>query len=148
MPAGWVAGAGSIIGGLVGAGASESAASQQAAAAEQAQQISEQEFQTITGQESPFIQSGYGSLGQLNYLLGNGTPGTAAQPGVGMLGGNGGSKAFQGTAPVASSSQAGSFGSLLSPFNVSNWQQLSPDYNFVKQQGQQGVLNSDAAGQG
>jgi len=147
----WVAvgvGGASLLGGIFGASASEQAAQQQAQAAEQAQQISEQEFQTITGQESPFIQSGYGSLGQLNYLLGNGTPGTAAQPGVGMLGGNGSSKAFQGTAPVASSSQAGSFGSLLSPFNVSNWQQLSPDYNFVKQQGQQGVLNSDAAGQG
>jgi hypothetical protein len=147
----WVAvgvGGASLLGGIFGASASEQAAQQQAQAAEQAQQISEQEFQTITGQESPFIQSGYGSLGQLNYLLGNGTPGTAAQPGVGMLGGNGSSKAFQGTAPVASSSQAGSFGSLLSPFNVSNWQQLSPAYNFQMQQGQQNVLNSDAAGQG
>jgi hypothetical protein len=128
------------LSGVIGAGASESAASQQAAAAQNAQNISEREFNTITGQESPFIQSGYGSLGQLNYLMGNGQPGTAASPGVG-----GGS---QGTAPVASSSSAGGYGSLLQPFNTSNWQQLSPAYNFQKQQGMQGVLNSDAAGAG
>jgi hypothetical protein len=140
MPAGWVAGAGSILGGILGAGASESAASQQAAAAENAQNISEREFNTITGQESPFMESGYGSLGQLNYLLGNGQPGTAAAPGVG-----GGST---GVAPTASSSSAGGYGSLLQPFNTSDWQQLSPAYNFQKQQGAQGVLNSDAAGAG
>lgn len=66
-----------------------------------------------------------------------------------MLGGAGGTnRAFQGTAPTASSSTAGGFGSLLTPFNISDWQQLSPAYNFQKQQGQQGVLNADAAGQG
>ncbi len=140
MPAGWVAGAGSILGGILGAGASESAASQQAAAAKQAQQIQEQEFNTITGQQQPFIQSGYGALSQLNYLLGNGTPGTATTPGVG-----GGS---QGVAGVSSTSPAGGYGSLLQPFNLSDWQSLSPAYNFQKQQGTQGVLNADAAGAG
>lgn len=139
----WVAvavGGASLLSGVIGAGASESAASQQAAAAENAQNISEREFNTITGQESPFIESGYGSLGQINYLLGNGQPGTAATPGVG-----GGSL---GTAPTASSSAAGGYGSLLDPFNTSDWQSLSPAYNFQKQQGSQGVLNSDAAGAG
>lgn len=139
----WIAvavGGASLLSGVMGAGASEDAASQQAAAAENAQNISEREFNTITGQESPFIQSGYGALSQLNYLTGNGTPGTAAVPGVG-----GGS---QGTAPVASSSAAGGYGSFTQPFNLSDWQSLSPAYNFQKQQGTQGVLNADAAGAG
>ncbi len=70
MPAGsWIAGASLLAGGL-GAAASESAASTQAGAAEQAQQISENEFNTITAQENPYNQAGYGSLSQLNYLLG------------------------------------------------------------------------------
>lgn len=139
----WVAvavGGASLLGGILGSNASSKAADQQAAAAANAQNISEREFNTITGQESPFIQSGYGSLGQINYLLGNGTPGTQATQGVG-----GGS---QGVAPTASSSAAGGFGSLLQPFNLSDWQNLSPAYNFQKQQGTQGVLNSDAAGAG
>lgn len=139
----WVAvavGGASLLGGILGSNASESAAKQQEAAALNAQNISKQEFNTITGQQQPFIQSGYGALSQLNYLTGNGQPGTAATPGVG---GN-----SQGTAPVASSSSAGGYGSLLQPFNLSDWQSLSPAYNFTKQQGTQGVLNADAAGAG
>lgn len=141
----WVAvvgGVGSIVGGLFGASASEDAAQQQAQAAINAQNISEREFNTITGQEQPFMQSGVGAQGQLNYLLGIGTPGTAASGGNGTIG------TVQGTAPTASSSPAGGYGSLLTPFNLSNWQQLSPAYNFQSQQGRQGVLNADAAGQG
>lgn len=139
----WVAvavGGASLLGGILGSNASEEAAKQQEAAALNAQNISKQEFNTITGQQQPFIQSGYGALSQLNYLTGNGQPGTAATPGVG---GN-----SQGTAPVASSSTAGGYGSLLQPFNLSDWQSLSPAYNFTKQQGMQGVLNADAAGAG
>lgn len=136
-------GGASLLGGLFGASASEEAAQQQAQAAINAQNISEREFNTITGQESPFLQSGYGAQGQLNYLLGIGTPGTQATPGVGGTGAG-----AQGTAPTAASSTAGGYGSLLTPFNTSDWQQLSPAYNFQLQQGQQNVLNSDAAGQG
>lgn len=88
------------------------------------------------------MQSGVGAQGQLNYLLGIGTPGTAASPGNGTIG------TVQGTAPTASSSPAGGYGSLLDRFNTSDWQQLSPAYNFQKQQGTQGVLNADAAGSG
>jgi hypothetical protein len=40
------------------------------------------------------------------------------------------------------------FGSLTKQFDTSDWQQLSPAYNFTVQQGRQGVLNSDAAGAG
>jgi len=148
----WVAvagGAASLIGGLIGSDASQEAAAEQAAAANRALDISSNEFNTITGQESPFLQSGYGALGQLNYLLGIGAPGTAAKPGTGGLtGANGTPGAFMGTAPTAASSTAGGYGSLLQPFNLSDWQQLSPAYNFQKQQGQQGVLNGAAAGQG
>lgn len=130
--------------GLAGAAMSSSAAGhaadQQAAAAQRAQDISQNEFNTITGQESPFMQSGYGGLGQLNYLLGIGTPGT--QAGVGSMYG------VQGAAPTASGSAAGGYGSLLSPFTADTFKQYSPAYQFQLQQGQQGVLNQDAAGQG
>lgn len=142
-------GGASLIGGLIGSDASKEAAAEQAAAANRALDISSNEFNTITGQESPFLQSGYGSLGELNYLLGIGAPGTAGRPGTGGLSGaNGTPGAFMGTAPTAASSTAGNYGSLLTPFNLSDWQQLSPAYNFQKQQGQQSVLNGVAAGQG
>lgn len=132
----------SLIGGLIGSDASKSAADQQAAAAANAQNISERQFNTITGQESPFMQSGYGAQGQLNYLLGIGTPGTQGSPGNGDIG------TVQGTAPTASSSTGGAYGSLLTPFTMDNFKELSPAYNFQMQQGQQGVLNGAAAGQG
>ena len=68
-------GGASLIGGFIGSDASQEAAAEQAAAANRALDISSNEFNTITGQESPFLQSGYGSLGELNYLLGIGAPG-------------------------------------------------------------------------
>ncbi len=149
----WVAvagGAASLLGGILGSSASEDAARQQAEAALNAQRISQQEFNTITQQESPFMQTGYGALSQLNYLLGAGQPGTYMANGLGPGGKAGpaspGASAY--AAPIASSSPAGGFGSLLTPFSLSNWEQLSPAYAFQKGQGMQGVLNADAAGQG
>lgn len=139
----WIAVAGgalSAIGGIFGASASEEAAKQQADAERQALSLQSKEFNTITGQQQPYIQAGYGGLGQLDYLLGIGTPGTAATPGVGG--------SSQGVAPTAATSPAGGYGSLLQPFNLSDWQSLSPAYSFQKQQGTQGVLNADAAGAG
>ncbi len=127
-----MAGAG-LIGAGISANAAGNAADEQAQASQNALNISEGQFNTINQQESPYNQSGMGALGQLNYLLGTGTPGAT---GAG------------GTAPTASSSTAGQYGSLLTPFNTQNWQQLSPAYNFQMQQGQQNVLNSDAAGAG
>lgn len=189
---GWVAGA-VVVGGLASAAisssAAQSAADTQAQAAQNAQQISQNQFNTITAQEQPFLQSGYGAQSQLNYLLGigspvQGVPGGTTAPGpvqgydpssgytigpggiIGSLipGGTGslGSviagrpTATQGMTasgqqtgpPVASSSPAGGFGSLLTPFTADYMKQYSPAYQFQLQQGQQGVLNGNASGQG
>jgi hypothetical protein len=81
------------------------------------------------------MQAGYGGQSQLNYLLGIGTPGA---PG-------GGSST---TPATATSSTAGGYGSLLQPFTAQYMKQYSPAYQFQLEQGQQGVLNSNAAGQG
>jgi hypothetical protein len=132
---------GAVAGSAISASGAESAANTQASADESAAQISQNEFNTITQQESPYLQSGYGAQSQLNYLLGIGAPGTAATAGA-----NGG--ATGGTPGTASSSTAGGYGSLLQPFTASYMQQYSPAYQFQLQQGQQGVLNGDAAGQG
>lgn len=110
-----------VVGGLIQGNAAQSAAQTQAGAAENAQQISANEFNTITQQEQPFLQAGYGALGPLEQGLGIG-PNT----GAGGLG----------------------YGSLTQPFTTQNWQQLSPAYNFQLQQGQSNVLNSDASGAG
>jgi hypothetical protein len=112
---------GAIVGGLIQGNAAQSAAQTQAGAAENAQQISLGEFNTITGQEQPFMQGGRNALSALDYGLGTG--GAPGQTGLGS-------------------------GSLTAPFTTQNWQQLSPQYNFTKQQGQQGVLNADASQQG
>lgn len=133
----WAA-VGAVAGGLIGAAGSQSAASTQAASAREAQQIQQQEFNTITGQEQPFMNAGYGALSQLNYLMGNGPEGSAG-PGLTGQGGVGG---------TASSSPGGGYGSLLTPFTAQNFKDLSPAYQFQMQQGQQGVLNTDSGSQG
>jgi hypothetical protein len=146
----WIAagvGVASLVSGAMSANAAGKAADEQAAAAQHAQDISQNEFNTITAQESPFMQSGYGGLSQLNYLLGIGTPGSAGSfgsspnPWTGSMG-------SAGTPATASSSPAGSYGSLLQPFTADMMKQYSPAYQFQLQQGQQGVLNGDTAGQG
>lgn len=126
----WVAaavGGASLLSGIIGAGAAGSAADQQAAAARNAQGISQQQWNLTNTQEQPFREAGYGATSQLNYLLGNGQPGDGS---------------------TATSSPGGSYGSLLRPFDSSTFQQMSPAYNFQKQQGEQGVMNASAAGQG
>lgn len=175
-----IAGA-AIVGGYLSSQGAQNAANTQAGAAANAQQISEQEFGTITQQEQPFMQAGYGATNELDYLLGIGNPSqygtTTTTPGnqfFGMTGTQGPSTGFgkgfnepgfsgrQGHAmgPVIGtnngstttftpySTSAGGFGSLLQPFNVNDWQQLSPAYNFQRQQGMQGTLNMDATGAG
>ena len=118
-------GGAALAGGVIQGQAAQSAAQTQAGAAENAQNISQQEFNTITAQEQPFMQAGKGALSELDYGLGVGPNQTPA----------GGAPGF-------------GYGSLTTPFTTQNWQQLSPQYNFTKQQGQQGVLNSDASQQG
>lgn len=138
---GLAVGVAGLAGAAMSAGAASHAADQQAAAAQNAQNISEKQFETITGQETPFMQSGVQGLGQLNYLLGIGTPGTEAAT-------NWKNGFPVGTAPTAASSTAGGYGSLLTPFSADMMKQYSPAYQFQLQQGQQGVLNQDASGQG
>jgi hypothetical protein len=142
---------------LVGGISSMVASGQQAGAAQNAQNISQSEFNTITGQEQPYMEAGYGAQSQLNYLLGIGQPGTSASgptAGTPAYGWPGTSSyhpavpASSGTPGTASSSGAGGYGSLLTPFNAQYMQQYSPAYQFQMQQGQQGVLNQDAASQG
>lgn len=188
-----IAGA-AIVGGYMAGQGAQNAANTQAGAAENAQQISQQEFNTITAQEQPFMQGGYGAMNELDYLLGIGSPsqyGTGAQgtspyftsmngaPGMGMgayiptgggpgqkfnessglYGPNGFSRSGHAMGPVIAwnpgtpgsspmSSAAGGFGSLLQPFNVNDWKQLSPAYNFQRQQGIQGVLGADSSSAG
>jgi hypothetical protein len=128
---------GAIASGLIQGQAAQSAAQTQAQAAANAQNISLQEFNTITGQQQPFMNAGYGALSSLEYGLGiGGSPGGfPAARGRGF-----GTPGTAGAGP--------GYGSLVTPFTTANWQQLSPQYNFTKQQGIQGVLGGDAASQG
>ncbi len=183
-----VVGAG-VAGSAIAASGAQSAANTQAAAAENAQQISLQEFNTITGQEQPYMQAGYGALSALDYGLGispqtaTGTApnapasATSATPAASLSGywNNPSFAALSAQnlvgAPMATATQGMTasgqpttgastqptggpqgtglgFGSLVAPFTMENFKQLSPAYNFQLQQGQQNVLNADAAGQG
>lgn len=143
----WVAvgvGGVALVGGIVESNASKNAANTQAGAAENAQGISQKEFQTITQQEQPFMQGGYGAENELNYLLGN-------RGAFGQMGDNKNGTPTFGQAEFNQDQNAlgnNAFGSLLKPFNAQDWKQLSPAYNFQRQQGMQGTLNSDASGMG
>lgn len=120
-----IIGAVGVVGGAVIAGnAAQGAANTQAGAAENAQQISANEFNTITAQEQPFMQGGYNALANLQYGLGIGNPNSGGPAG------------------------APAYGSLTAPFTQQMFQQMSPAYQFQLQQGQQGVLNADTASQG
>jgi hypothetical protein len=114
-----------IAGSAIQASAAKSAASTQAQAAEQAMGISENQFNTIQAEQQPYMQAGYGALGQLSYLQGIGTPGSTG---------------------TASSSPSGGYGSLNAPFTAGMMEQYSPAYQFQLQQGQAGTLNSQAQG--
>jgi hypothetical protein len=120
-----IIGGAALAGGAIAASGAQTAAGEQAGAAENAAQVSQNEFNTITGQEQPFMNAGYGALNTLNYGLGIGanTPGGGGGTGLG-------------------------YGSLTTPFTAQNFQQLSPAYQFQLQQGRQGVLNTDSSGQG
>ena len=116
-----------VAGGVVAGVGSFLGGSQQAKAAKNAAAIQQAEFGQITKQESPFMQAGYQDLAALQYGLGVGprvTPGTQTPRGQ------------------------GAYGSLVKPFTTQDWQQLSPAYNFQRQQGMQGTLNGDTAGSG
>jgi hypothetical protein len=117
----WVAAA--IVGGaVVGAVGSNMAAGKQAAGQEQAAATQQQMFGTITGQEQPFLNAGYGATTSLNELLGL----TSGSPGGGLPNGY-----------------------LSQTFNPTE-QQLEnyPGYQFQLQQGGQAVRNADTPGVG
>ena len=79
----WVAVAvagGAIVGGVVAGQGAKSAASTQASAANNAAQLTQDQYNQTKASEQPFVNSGYGAQSQLNYLLGitpqnaNGSP--------------------------------------------------------------------------
>lgn len=119
MPWGYVAAA------AVGAIGSMSAANTQAGAQEQAAQTQQGMFNTITGQEQPFLQPGYSAETSLSQLLGTapatGPNGTAS--GTNLQGGY-----------------------LTQTFNPTMADlQKYPGYQFALQQGDQAIQNSAAA---
>lgn len=120
-------GGASLLSGLIGGSASEKAAQQQAQAEEQALQQQMSIFNRIQGNEQPFIAGGQNAQSQLNFLLGEGTPGVGG---------------------TASGSSGGAFGSLNQPFTADTFKSLSPAYQFQLQQGGQGTLNQGASAQG
>jgi hypothetical protein len=168
MPLGWVAAAG-VVGSVISASASSDAASQQASASENAQQISQQQYQDTVNRNAPYTQSGYGALSALDYGLGispqtssgqivsssGSGSGTGIDTSSGYQIGSGGQisqgiSGGTGTSSGSNTQQTGGlgYGSLTKSFDTSDWQQMSPAYNFQLRQGQQGVQNASAAGQG
>jgi hypothetical protein len=88
----WVAvavGGAALVGGVVASQGAQSAADTQAGAAMNAAQIGQNEFNTITQQEQPFMQGGYGALSQLDYLLGIPSSAPTSQPSSPYLTGGG-----------------------------------------------------------
>lgn len=121
----WVATA--IIGGsVIGAVGSNLAAGTQASAQRQAANTQAGMFNTIVGQEQPFLQPGYAAESSLSQLLGL-TPGT----------GTGGNAA--GTGLPA--------GWLTTPPSAETLQNF-PGYQFALQTGGQAVRNADTPGVG
>jgi Chaperone of endosialidase len=124
---------GAVAGSAISASGAKTAAGEQVSAEEAAQAQQMQMFQQEQSNEQPFIQGGEAAQSQLNYLLGEGTPGGYNQQGIGN---------------TAGSSTAGGFGSLNQPFNMQDFKTLSPQYQFNLQQGGQGTLNNASSGQG
>ncbi len=117
-----------IVGaGVIGAFGSIEAGNQQAGAQKQAANTQQNMFNTITGQEQPFLQAGYGATTSLNNLLGTGDAkrGTI-DPSTGL--------------PV---------GYLTQTFNPTQQQMNDyPGYQFALKTGGQAVRNADTPGVG
>lgn len=166
---------GAIIGGgIIGAGASYLGSKKQAGAAQDAANLSMDQFNVLNEQQQPFIQSGYGAQSKLNQLLGIKSPqapGTAqplsygdwmaANPGYSIgVGGGFDPAGFANQAiqyqnyvnnfqPAAAEEESANFGSLLKPFDAAEFTQYKdPGYQFRLQQGTQGLQNSAAASSG
>ena len=111
-----VGAAGAIGSSVISSNASKSAASQQSNAQEQAASDQMSMFNTINGQEQPFMNAGYGATTSLQQLLGL-TPGN---PGGGL--------------------QNGYLTSTFDPSSVTS----SPGYQFAQTQGLDAVANNEA----
>lgn len=111
-----VGAAGSIAGSVIGGNAATSAAKTQADAAKQAAQIQQQEFNTTTANEAPFLAAGNNSL-------------AALMQGLGLSPGS--------TGNIAN-------GSLNAPFDPSKLAQ-TPGYQWQLGQGEQAVTNAASA---
>lgn len=121
MPWGVVAGA------AIGAIGSVVSGGEQADAQEQAAQTQQNMFNTINGQEQPFVQSGYGATAKLNDLLGVAPLDSSGKPIAG------------GAAPDKD------FGSLTKPFTSADYlANKDPGYDFQLQQGNQALRNASA----
>jgi len=117
-----------IVSSIIGAIGSNQAANTQASAQENAAATQLQMFNTITGQEQPFLQGGYGAESTLNELLGTSKP-TGA-------GGTAGTTGLPG-------------GYLTQTFQPTQAQLESyPGYQFQLQQGGQALTNSMTPGVG
>ena len=122
---------GAVAGGAIAAGGAESAAQTQANAAQNAQNLQQSMFNTQMTNQQPFRQAGYGSINELNYLMGMGQQSD-----------------YNSNTGAPYSSSAGAFGSLNAPFNAQTFKSQSPQYQFNLQQGGQGVLNQASSSLG
>jgi hypothetical protein len=120
-----IAAGGSVLGGLIGAGGSKSAAKTQASAAQQAAQLQYAMYAQTAGRLQPWVSTGTGATNQLGGLLG--LSGYQAS-GAGGLG----------------------TGALTTPFQPTMAQlSQTPGYQFTLQQGLESVQNQTSAqGQG
>ena len=115
-----IVGGSALVGGAISAYGANSAASTQADAQKQAAATQQGMFNTINGQEQPFMQAGYKATSRLNDLMG--TSGNTSADGYGSL-----SKQFTGQ-------------------DFLNNQ--DPGYQWQKDQGAQALRNSDTPGVG
>lgn len=104
-----------IVGGVIGAGGSLLAGSEQASSANKAAQLQWQEFQQTEQNEQPYLNAGSDALSALEHGLGIGT--------------DDGSKGY---------------GSLMKQFTAKDYHQ-SPGYQFQLNQGNQQLLNTASA---
>lgn len=136
---GW--GAGIAAASAVGAVGSGVAGAEQAAGQEQAANTQAGMFDTIVGQEQPYVSSGYGAEAELNALLGNESP--AYNP---VVGGTAQNPVYLNNGGTVGNTGLPS-GYLTQTFNPTE-QQLEnyPGYQFQLQQGDLAVNSANSAG--
>lgn len=109
----------SLTSGYLQSKASEQAAQTQADSSTYAANLTQQRWEEMLANEQPYMTAGSQATSKLSDYLG--------------LSGN---------------TDAAGYGSLMKTFTADDMKQYSPAYQFQLQQGQQGVLNKNASGQG